>query len=60
MAERQQPGLFNADTGPVRRDLLAWFAANRRDLPWRRHRSLYGTWISEMMLQQTTIATVVP
>ncbi len=60
MAERQQPSFFNVDTEPVRRDLLAWFAANRRDLPWRRRRSLYGTWISEMMLQQTTIATVVP
>jgi hypothetical protein len=60
VAEPQQPGLFSADAEPVRRDLLAWFAANRRDLPWRRHRSLYGTWISEMMLQQTTIATVVP
>lgn len=41
-------------------DLLAWFALHRRDLPWRRHRTLYGTWISEMMLQQTTVATVVP
>lgn len=40
--------------------LLDWFAAHRRDLPWRRQRSLYGTWISEMMLQQTTVATVVP
>lgn len=44
----------------LRRDLLAWFDAQRRDLPWRRRRSLYGTWISEMMLQQTTVATVVP
>jgi A/G-specific adenine glycosylase len=44
----------------VHRDLLGWFAAQRRDLPWRRQRSLYGTWISEMMLQQTTVATVVP
>ncbi len=40
--------------------LLAWFDARQRDLPWRRRRSLYGTWISEMMLQQTTVATVVP
>ena len=44
----------------LRRDLLAWFAGNRRDLPWRRNRTLYGTWISEMMLQQTTVSTVVP
>ena len=40
--------------------LLDWFGRHRRDLPWRRHRSLYGTWISEMMLQQTTVATVSP
>lgn len=40
--------------------LLDWFARHRRDLPWRRRRTLYGTWISEMMLQQTTVATVVP
>lgn len=44
----------------LHRALLGWFAANRRDLPWRRRRSLYGTWISEIMLQQTTVATVVP
>lgn len=44
----------------LRRELLAWFDDRQRDLPWRRHRSLYGTWISEMMLQQTTVATVVP
>lgn len=40
--------------------LLAWFDRNRRSLPWRRNRTLYGTWISEVMLQQTTVTTVVP
>lgn len=40
--------------------LLSWFDAARRSLPWRQQKSLYGTWISEMMLQQTTVATVVP
>lgn len=54
---RSHPGTAPA---ALHRDLLDWFAAQRRDLPWRRHRSLYGTWISEMMLQQTTVATVVP
>ncbi|MBM4130991.1 hypothetical protein FJ250_08175, partial [bacterium] len=44
----------------LHRALLDWFAAHRRDLPWRRQRSLYGTWISEIMLQQTTVAAVVP
>ena len=38
--------------------LLAWFAAVRRPLPWRENRSAYGTWISEIMLQQTTVQVV--
>ena len=40
--------------------LLAWFDQQGRSLPWRRDRSLYGTWISEMMLQQTTVKVVEP
>ena len=40
--------------------LLSWFDGNRRLLPWRTNRSLYGTWISEVMLQQTTVKVVVP
>ena len=40
--------------------LLDWFAANRRDLPWRRDRDPYRIWVSEVMLQQTVAATVVP
>jgi A/G-specific adenine glycosylase len=44
----------------VRRRLLAWFAAARRDLPWRRSRDPYPIWVSEVMLQQTTVAAVVP
>ena len=38
--------------------LLAWFAAHRRDLPWRRTRDPYAIWVSEVMLQQTTVETV--
>lgn len=41
------------------RSLLAWFDAHARDLPWRRTRDLYCIWISEIMLQQTQVATVV-
>jgi A/G-specific adenine glycosylase len=44
----------------VRRRLLAWFARHRRDLPWRRDRDPYRIWVSEIMLQQTQVATVVP
>jgi A/G-specific adenine glycosylase len=40
--------------------LLAWFAANARDLPWRRTRDPYGIWVSEIMLQQTQVKTVMP
>ncbi len=41
-------------------NLLSWFDQNLRSLPWRRSRSLYGTWISEIMLQQTMVSVVVP
>ncbi len=40
--------------------LLDWFDQNRRDLPWRKDRTAYGTWISETMLQQTRVNTVIP
>jgi len=40
--------------------LLSWFARHRRDLPWRRDRDPYRIWVSEVMLQQTTVAAVVP
>ncbi|HXP60952.1 MAG TPA: A/G-specific adenine glycosylase [Dongiaceae bacterium] len=42
------------------RSLLAWFAQNARRLPWRRTRSPYAIWISEIMLQQTQVKTVLP
>lgn len=40
--------------------LLRWFAANARDLPWRRTRDPYAIWVSEIMLQQTQVGTVIP
>ena len=40
--------------------LLVWFAANARDLPWRRNRTPYRVWVSEVMLQQTQVHSVVP
>lgn len=39
--------------------LLAWFGETARDLPWRKTRDLYAIWISEIMLQQTQVVTVV-
>ena len=40
--------------------LCNWFAASKRDLPWRRTRDPYRVWLSEIMLQQTQVATVIP
>jgi len=40
--------------------LLGWFSAEKRDLPWRRSRDPYAIWVSEVMLQQTQVATVIP
>jgi A/G-specific adenine glycosylase len=40
--------------------LLAWFQQFQRDLPWRRTKDPYRIWISEIMLQQTRVAAVVP
>ena len=43
-----------------RRRLLAWFDQHCRDLPWRHARDPYCIWVSEIMLQQTQVATVIP
>nr|QZX63205.1 A/G-specific adenine glycosylase [Halisarca dujardinii] len=55
------------DVDSIRKQLLTWYDANKRDLPWRRHVSItddpdiraYSVWVSEIMLQQTQVATVV-
>jgi A/G-specific adenine glycosylase len=44
----------------VEAELLAWFERNPRDLPWRRRRDPYAVLVSEVMLQQTQVARVVP
>ena len=56
--------MAKADSGAekitrLRRQLLAWYALNQRDLPWRRSRDPYAIWVSEIMLQQTRVAVVV-
>lgn len=40
--------------------LLDWFRQHQRDLPWRRDTRPYAIWVSEMMLQQTQVSTVIP
>ena len=44
----------------LRRSLLSWYGRAKRDLPWRRDSTPYRVWVSEIMLQQTTVAAVAP
>lgn len=44
----------------IPRTLLAWYSLHARRLPWREHRNPYPVWVSEIMLQQTQVATVIP
>jgi A/G-specific adenine glycosylase len=44
----------------VRRRLLAWYRHHRRDLPWRSDPTPYAVWVSEIMLQQTTVTAATP
>ncbi len=52
---------MNAGCENIARPLLAWYDQHgRHDLPWQAGVSLYRTWVSEIMLQQTQVATVIP
>ncbi|NWG02123.1 MAG: A/G-specific adenine glycosylase [Syntrophaceae bacterium] len=44
----------------IQTTLLRWFNKNKRDLPWRKTHDPYSIWVSEIMLQQTQVATVIP
>jgi A/G-specific adenine glycosylase len=59
-----EPGPNPAPPDELRARLLTWYDAHRRGLPWRAERGAradpYRVWISEIMLQQTTVAAVVP
>lgn len=54
------PPQLSASRPAFQRALHAWYRAHRRRLPWRERTSLYGTVVSEFMLQQTQVATVLP
>lgn len=40
--------------------LIMWFHENKREMPWRKTKDPYKIWVSEIMLQQTQVATVIP
>jgi len=63
----QRPSAINADATiripqkeEIQTKLLKWFSKNGRDLPWRKTRDPYAVWVSEIMLQQTQVSTVIP
>jgi A/G-specific adenine glycosylase len=60
MADEVSGEVDSARIGAVRSALLEWFAANRRDLPWRLSRDPYRVLVSEVMLQQTQVDRVIP
>ena len=51
---------MTTDPAAIATALLSWYDAERRTLPWRGMRDAYAIWVSEIMLQQTQVATVIP
>ncbi len=62
--DRKMNTSIDPQAARIRASLLAWYDAHRRDLPWRAKPGIradpYAVWLSEIMLQQTTVATVGP
>jgi A/G-specific adenine glycosylase len=52
--------LITIDQEEFQNDLITWFSKEQRDLPWRKDRDPYRVWVSEIMLQQTRVDTVIP
>ncbi|MBY0327951.1 MAG: hypothetical protein K2Q30_13585, partial [Gemmataceae bacterium] len=55
-----KPSLLPASKKLLGKALLFWFGERKRDLPWRKTRDPFAIWVSEIMLQQTQVATVIP
>ena len=51
---------MDIDIESFRTDLIGWFEMEMRDLPWRKDQDPYKVWVSEVMLQQTRVDTVIP
>src|SRR4249919_3072079 len=60
MSRRAESSQTQLDPRQFRRSLQRWFRLRGRDLPWRRTRDPYAILVSEFMLQQTQVATVLP
>ena len=51
---------MNMNRPDISRELLAWYDCNARGLPWRASQDPYRVWVSEVMLQQTRVDSVIP
>ncbi|MFE8700569.1 A/G-specific adenine glycosylase [Cytobacillus sp. FJAT-54145] len=52
--------LTKVDIAGFQKDLIGWFEEEQRELPWRKDQDPYKVWVSEIMLQQTRVDTVIP
>ncbi|MCJ8009153.1 A/G-specific adenine glycosylase [Lederbergia wuyishanensis] len=60
MNEQLQQNLKQMEISKFQNDLVQWFIREQRDLPWRKDSDPYKIWVSEIMLQQTRVDTVIP
>ncbi|MGM0866272.1 MAG: A/G-specific adenine glycosylase [Bacillota bacterium] len=60
MTEEPLKHLQTINREEFQNNLLSWFSREQRDLPWRRDQDPYKVWVSEIMLQQTRVDTVIP
>ena len=60
MTKNSLRNLETFDIEGFREDLISWFEEEKRDLPWRQDQDPYKVWVSEIMLQQTRVDTVIP
>ena len=57
---KPKPRIPTIHADPIQKHLLDWYDRYKRDLPWRRTKDPYAIFVSEMMLQQTQVKTVIP
>lgn len=60
MRTSKESSPFLRDHKTIQKLLLAWYRREKRDLPWRTTQDPYSIWVSEIMLQQTQVKTVIP
>ena len=60
MKSELEQSLLKIERETFQQDLISWFETEQRNLPWRENKDPYRVWVSEIMLQQTRVDTVIP